>query len=170
MHFARKHFRNQPFRTSKTNCTSSEAHCSQSASRGLMLLKTNKAWGACGEQRGLAFKGRSEPTSAFVWKKECQECGLFQETSMHLTPLGQIITISTAQHGWWGISFLSLLMSNDAISICWLAAGNFLLHQTVHSVTACHNLCPRAGGTRSADYSLTTACSSDSVKVSLSLN
>lgn len=93
-----------PFRTSEANCTNSEACCSQCAGQGLMLLKTNKAWGACGEQRGSVFKGRSEPTSAFVWEKECQECGLFQETSMHLSPLGQIIAIPAAQDGWWGIS------------------------------------------------------------------
>lgn len=34
-----------------------EAGCSQFAGRWL-TLKANKAWRACGEQRGLAFKGR----------------------------------------------------------------------------------------------------------------
>lgn len=41
----------------------------------------------------LVCKGRSEQASAVVWKQECLECGLFQETSMHLTQLGLIITI-----------------------------------------------------------------------------
>ena len=66
--------------------------------------------------------------------------------------------------------FLDLLMSNGGMSICWQASGNFHLRWTVHSVTGCYKLCLRAGGTRSADYSQATACSSDSVKVSLSLN
>lgn len=32
-----------------------------------------------GEQKAPLFKDRSEPTFAFVWGDECQECGLFQE-------------------------------------------------------------------------------------------
>lgn len=145
------------------------AICRQFVGQELMLVKANKAWGACGKQRGSVFKGRSEPTSAFVWQKECQESGLFQKTLMHPAPFGQIIAISAAWDGWWEISvFLSLLMSNGAMSICWQASGNFHFQQTVHSATGCYN--PWAGGTRSADYSLTTACSSDSVKVSLPLN
>lgn len=106
MYFAGKHFIFQvnPFKHLRQTVPTLRHAAASFAGRGLMLLKTNKAWGACGEQRGSAFKGRSEPTSAFVWKTECQECGLFQETSMHPTPFGQIIAISAAQDGWWGIS------------------------------------------------------------------
>lgn len=164
-------FSYQPFSMTVANCTDSETRCSQFAGWGLMLLKTNKAWGACGVKRGSPFKGRSESTSAFVWKKECQECGLFQETSMQLNSarvdhhnLTSTRWLMRNQH------FLNLLMSNGGTSICWQASGNFHLRRTVHSATGCYNLWLRAGGTWSADYSPPPACSSDSVKVSLLLN
>lgn len=48
------------------------------------------------ESRGSVFKERSEPASAFVWQKECQESRLFQEKVMHPAPFGQIVAISAA--------------------------------------------------------------------------
>lgn len=47
----------------------------------------------------LVFKGRSDPASAFVWKQECLECGLFQETSLYLTLLQLIITTAATRAG-----------------------------------------------------------------------
>lgn len=65
----------------------------------LILLETNKAWGACGElvsRKHLCSK--TDPSLHLLLSegKECQECGLFQETSARLPPLGH-----TPQDGWW---------------------------------------------------------------------
>lgn len=102
----------------------------QTEGQGLMLLETNKAWGACGElvsRKHLCSKTDLSLHLPLSEGMNAKNAGYFRKTTARLPPLGHIAwVISSIKWLMESQIFLCQLLSNGGRSIWWHPRGNDL--------------------------------------------